>query len=65
LGCKGKDVTGDWRRSFNVLLLAGHNYSRWSVWIYIEFVWGNVREGDHLDDPGVDLKIILKWIFKR
>jgi hypothetical protein len=28
-------------------------------------LWGYIREGDHLDDPGVDLKIILKWIFKR
>jgi hypothetical protein len=24
-----------------------------------------VREGDHLGDPGVDGRIILKWIFRR
>jgi hypothetical protein len=24
-----------------------------------------VREGDHLDDPGVDGRIILKWIIKK
>jgi hypothetical protein len=26
--------------------------------------WENLREGDHLEDSGVDSKIILKWIFK-
>jgi hypothetical protein len=25
----------------------------------------NMREGDHLKDPGVDGRIILKWIFER
>jgi hypothetical protein len=27
--------------------------------------WENLREGDHLKNPGVDGRIILKWIFER
>jgi hypothetical protein len=26
--------------------------------------WGDLREGDHLEDAGVDARIILKLIFK-
>jgi len=32
---------------------------------YIGFLWGNLRERDHLGDPGVDVRIILRWIFRK
>jgi hypothetical protein len=27
--------------------------------------WGNLRERDHLGDPGVDEKIISRWVFRK
>jgi hypothetical protein len=30
---------------------------------YSGFWWGNLRERGHLGDPGVDGRIIFKWIF--
>ena len=28
------------------------------------FVGKNLKEGDHLEDPGIDGRIILRWIFR-
>jgi hypothetical protein len=28
-------------------------------------LWENLRERHHLGDPGVDGKIILRWIFRK
>jgi hypothetical protein len=27
--------------------------------------WSNVRKRDHLEDPGVDGVLILRWIFRK
>jgi len=32
---------------------------------YSGFWWGNLRERNHKEDPGVDGRIILRWIFRR
>jgi len=33
--------------------------------VYTGFWWGNLRDRDHLEDPGVDGRIILRWIFRK
>ena len=33
--------------------------------MHTRFWWGNLREGNYLEDPGVDERIILKLIFKK
>ena len=32
---------------------------------YTEFWWGNLNKRDRLGDPGVDGRIILRWIFRK
>jgi hypothetical protein len=31
---------------------------------YKGFWWGNLRDRDHFEDPGVGGRIILRWIFR-
>ena len=35
------------------------------IYAYSGFWWGNLRERDHLEDPGIDGRIILRWIFRK
>jgi hypothetical protein len=33
--------------------------------VHTGFWWGDLREGDHLEDSCLDGRMILKWIFKK
>ena len=33
--------------------------------VHTRFWWANLKEGDHLEDTGIDGKIILKWILQE
>jgi hypothetical protein len=41
----------------------------WHVWgsgeVHTGFWWGDLRERDHLEDLGIDVKIVLKRILKK
>jgi len=44
---------------------AGH-VARMGQWRGVYWVWwGNLYEGDHFEDSGVDWRIILRWIFRK
>jgi hypothetical protein len=30
--------------------------------MYIRFKWAKLRERDHLENPDIDVRIILRWI---
>ena len=43
----------------------GEQCSTYGGEVYTGYWWGNVRERDHLGDPGLDGRIILRWIFRK
>jgi len=37
----------------------------WRGEVHAGFWWRNLREINHLEDPGVEGRIILRWIFSK
>ena len=41
----------------------------WRIWekekMTAEFWWGNLTEGNHSEDLGIDERVMLKYIFKN
>ena len=73
-GPKREKVTGKWRRLHNEELNDLYSDDKmkercgacstywWRGGEHIEFWWEDLRKRDHLEDPGIDGRIILKWI---
>ena len=47
------------------MLLSGHVARTGRGEAYTVFWWGSLRERDHLEDPGIDRRIIIRWIFRK
>jgi hypothetical protein len=45
--------------------LLGGSCSTYGGKVYTGVWWGNLMERNRLGDPGVDMRIILRWIFRK
>ena len=79
-GSKSDEATGEWRGLHNeevYCLCSAQNTTRKKKEmggacsmcrkkgeVYTAFWWENLRERDHLEDPGADGMTILRWIFR-
>jgi hypothetical protein len=44
---------------------AGHIVHKGRREVFTGLWWGNLKERDHMGDPGIDGRIILRWIFRK
>jgi len=79
-GTKRDEIAGKWRKvhneelndlypSPNIIRVTKSRIMRWAGHVgrkvCREFWWENLRERNHLEDPGVIYRIILRWIFRK
>jgi hypothetical protein len=75
-GPKRYEVTGEWRKLYNIQYCSGYEIEKSEVGRACStyggdekriqgFGGGNMRGKSHLEDPGVDGRIILRWIFRK
>jgi hypothetical protein len=78
LWSKRDEVMREWRKVHNEELndlysspniVQVNRWGMYHVWgrgeAYTGCWWGNLRKRDHLGDPGVDGRIILRWIIRK
>jgi hypothetical protein len=78
-GPKRDEVTGQWRKlhneelydpysSPNIIRVIKSRRMRWAEHVgevHIVFWWGNLSVRDHLEEPEVNGRIILEWVYGK
>ena len=64
-GPKTNEVTGDRRNEEENEMTAACSVYGGRGEVYTGFWWGNLRERDHLQDPNVHVRLILRLIYRK
>jgi hypothetical protein len=76
-GPNGDEVIEEWRKLHNkelnglysspkIVQVIKWRRMKWAGHVaYAGFFGGNLTKRDHLEDPGVDGRIILRWLYRK
>jgi len=72
MSCRNEKIN-DLYSSPNIVRVIKSRKLRWAGHVermgrgeaYTGFWWGNLKERNHLGDPGIVGRIILRWIFRK